>query len=84
MTRWPKPAGANSAQAFNELSVPGGLLPPRKVRESHRNRGWSISINGRQVGTTSGIDALNAMIQLWAEPDPVSGDMKRLLLGGRC
>ena len=37
MTRWPKPTDAKSAQAFNELSVPGGLLPPRKVRESPRD-----------------------------------------------
>ncbi len=47
-------------------------------------RGTSVSVNGRQVGTSPGDDALNAMLQLWVGPNPVSGDMEHLLLGGRC
>ena len=47
-------------------------------------RGTVVTVNGRQVATRPGDDALNAMLQLWTGPKPVSNDMKRLLLNGQC
>lgn len=46
--------------------------------------GTTVSVNGQQVSTSPGDDALNAMMRLWVGQNPVSGSMKRLLLSGQC
>lgn len=46
--------------------------------------GTTLSVNGNTVVTRPGDDVMNAMMKLWVGPDPVSENMKRLLLQGSC
>ncbi len=46
--------------------------------------GSSMSVNGRVVATQPGGDLVNAMLRLWIGLNPVSENVKRLLLEGRC
>jgi len=46
--------------------------------------GTTLSVNGNSVVTRPGAGLMNAMMDLWIGPDPVSQNMKRLLLQGSC
>lgn len=46
--------------------------------------GTTLSVNGRNVASRPGDNVFNTMMQIWVGPSPVSENMKRLLLAGRC
>jgi len=46
--------------------------------------GTTMSVNGNTVVTRPGVELMNAMMRLWVGPEPVSQNMKRLLLQGSC
>lgn len=48
------------------------------------NEGTTLSVNGRTVVTRPGSELMGAMLNLWIGRDPVSGNLKRLLLSGSC
>ncbi len=55
------------------------------VRVSYSPKsGTSLSVNGRDVASRPGDAVFNAMMRLWVGPNPVSQNIKRLLLEGRC
>jgi hypothetical protein len=47
-------------------------------------RGMTLAVNGEQVAAKSGHETMEAMLRLFVGPDPVSENMKRLLLQGSC
>lgn len=46
--------------------------------------GTVLSVNGREVAARPGDTAFNAMAQMWVGPNPVSANIKRLLLQQAC
>ena len=46
--------------------------------------GTTLSVNGRTVVSRPGGALMDSMLELWIGQDPVSGDVKRLLLSGSC
>lgn len=46
--------------------------------------GTTLSVNGNTIVTRPGGELMNAMMQVWIGPDPVSENIKRLLLHGSC
>ncbi len=46
--------------------------------------GTTLSVNGNTVVTRPGNGLMNAMMQVWIGPDPISGNIKRHLLSGSC
>lgn len=48
------------------------------------DRGTILAASGEQVATKPGHDTMAALPRLFVGPDPVSGNMKRLLLQGSC
>jgi len=62
-----------------------GLKGGDTVRVSYDPKGGtSLNVNGREVASRPGDAVFNAMMQLWVGADPVSQNIKRLLLQGRC
>jgi hypothetical protein len=48
------------------------------------SQGTTLSVNGDTVTTRPGGEVMDGMLGLWIGRDPVSGNMKRLLLSGSC
>jgi len=48
------------------------------------NGGTTLSVNGRVVTTRPGSGLMDAMLDLWIGTDPISSNLKRLLLSGSC
>lgn len=46
--------------------------------------GTVLTVNGREMATRPGDAVFNAMVQMWIGPDPVSENIKRLLLKQAC
>ncbi|RZA30534.1 MAG: hypothetical protein EOP02_01220 [Proteobacteria bacterium] len=46
--------------------------------------GTVVSVNGREVATRPGDAVFNTMAQMWIGPDPISENIKRLLLKQAC
>ena len=47
-------------------------------------QGTTLMVNGNVVVTRPGSELMASMLELWIGPDPVSGNLKRLLLSGPC
>ena len=47
-------------------------------------QGTTLAVNGTAVATRPGSELMDSMLELWIGRDPVSGNMKRLLLSGPC
>lgn len=47
-------------------------------------QGTTLSVNGNTVTTRPGGELMRSMLGLWIGRDPVSGNMRRLLLSGSC
>lgn len=45
-------------------------------------KGSTLTLNGRPLGEFQGLDFANAFLSIWIGPNPVSGELKRQLLGG--
>ena len=55
------------------------------VRIAHvPGEGSTLSVNGRVVASRPGSDLMDSMLGLWIGRDPVSANIKRLLLSGSC
>ena len=62
-----------------------GLRGGDTVRISYvPGQGTTLAVNGRAVATRPGSELMDSMLELWIGCDPVSGNMKRLLLSGPC
>ena len=48
------------------------------------NEGTTLSVNGQVVTTRTGAELMDAMLDLWIGTNPISGNIKRLLLSGSC
>jgi hypothetical protein len=44
-------------------------------------RGSELALNGRVLGTVSGLDFANAFLSIWLGPSPLDQDLKKKLLG---
>ncbi len=46
-------------------------------------KGVSVTIKGEQKGAIAGADFARALLSVWLGPEPVTGNLKKALLGGR-
>lgn len=49
-----------------------------------RSAGLTIAVNGREVARAPNQDLIEAMLRTWADGDPISGKLERLLLESPC
>jgi hypothetical protein len=57
------------------------LGPGRKKIDPPAQSPSQIALNGKILGTISGLDFANAMLSIWLGPNPLDQTLKKALLG---